>query len=224
VREHGPQPPGRVAALLAQACESLAEAHEAGLVHRDIKPANLFLCRLAAWLDVIKVLDFGVTRAAHSRSEADAIAGTPAYMAPEQALGDPASPASDLYSLGCVAYWLLAGRPPYEGDEADHVMEAHVAAPLPELPASVRATTPPALVQLVTRCLAKRPEHRPTSAALLGTALRRVASESASTFPEAMRLAFWSMREVRPARERKGDVTLPMLSVRKREASVRRAS
>lgn len=224
VRQHGPQPPARVAQLLAQACDSLAEAHAAGLVHRDIKPANLFLCHLAGWLDVLKVLDFGLTRAVGSNQDGRAaIEGTPAYMAPEQALGERVGPSSDLYSLGCVGYWLLTGRPPYELDDPDATMEAHVAAPLPELPAAVRAAVPPALVQLITRCMAKLPDHRPTSAAALGAALRRVASECAPTFTESMRAAFWAARQPGELPEGRGERTQPMVAVQ-HARSIRRAS
>jgi len=213
VCEHGAQPPARVARILAQACDSLAEAHAAGLVHGDVKPANLFLCRLVSWLDVVKVLDFGLTRAVGTRVNAAKVQGTPAYMAPEQALGDPTSAASDLYALGCVGYWLLAGRRPYESEDPEGLLESHVIAPVPELPVSVLAATPPALVQLLTRCMAKHAEHRPSSAAALAHALRRVAAECAATYPDEARAAFWASRFAGPTATTPGVVTEPVLSV-----------
>ncbi|MET0343520.1 MAG: protein kinase [Polyangiales bacterium] len=216
VRQHGPQPAARVAAMLAQACESLAEAHAHGLVHRDVKPANVFLCRLAASLDVIKVLDFGLTRAVGSGPRADTVEGTPEYMAPEQALGVEVGPASDLYSLGCVGFWLLSGRPPYAESDPDLVMDAHVSAPIPELPEAIRAQTPPGLVQLLTRCMAKRPDHRPTSADALARALRRIAIEHAESFSESMQAAFWAARDARAPTARVVSETQPMLSVGRR--------
>jgi serine/threonine protein kinase len=116
VKLDGPQPPARVVHLLRQACHSLHEAHKAFFVHRDIKPANLFLCRYGADLDFLKVLDFGLV--AQRRKDADpskltadnAITGTPAFMAPEVVMGDhPIDGRTDIYALGCVAYWLLTG-------------------------------------------------------------------------------------------------------------------
>ena len=203
VRRYGRQPPARVASILAQMCESLAEAHAAGLVHRDVKPANVFLSRLGDTLDVVKVLDFGLTRAIHKRpSDEDTVEGTPAFMSPEQAVGDAVGPAADLYALGCVGYFLLVGRPPYETTTAEAAMKAHVSEPVPELPADLRATVPPALAQLLVRCMAKRPDRRPTSAKVLGEALRRVEAECVETFLPETRERWWSMHEQTRAAER----------------------
>jgi tRNA A-37 threonylcarbamoyl transferase component Bud32 len=215
VRDHGPQPAARVAAILAQVCDSLAEAHAAGLVHRDIKPANIFLCCLAQWLDVVKVLDFGLTRAVASGAEPSAVEGTPSYMSPEQALCEPVAPSSDLYSVGCVGFWLLSGNPPYADDDPVVVMEAHVSAPVPQLPRAIRASTPPALVQLLTRCLAKHAEHRPVSAAVLGRAFRAVARESSDTFSAEMQIAFWQTRPARRNLAVDAEPTLPMTAVQR---------
>src|SRR5690606_2345143 len=101
---------------LAQVCDSLAEAHELGLVHRDVKPANLFLCRLAEQEDFVKVLDFGLASLAmRGAGLGRTVEGTPAIMAPEQALGEPLGPTADIYALGCVAYFMLVGEPPFRG-------------------------------------------------------------------------------------------------------------
>src|SRR6185436_17591832 len=128
VREDGPQPASRVIAIVSQACQSLGEAHDAGLLHRDIKPANLELCRAADEVDIVKVLDFGIV---HNIAEPIAepitppprnsasklpqsesgprltregvVIGTPGYIPPEQAVAGPIDPRGDLYALGCVA-------------------------------------------------------------------------------------------------------------------------
>src|SRR5262249_58349708 len=117
VRQTGPVPAGRTIYLLRQACASLEEAHVRGLVHRDIKPANIHVGRLGLEHDFVKVLDFGlvksVTGAAAGQSLETAVGstpGTPAYMAPEVALGETVDGRADLYALGCVAYYLLTGH------------------------------------------------------------------------------------------------------------------
>src|SRR5258708_21435974 len=113
VKEFGPQPPARVVEILRQVCQSLAEAHGEGLVHRDIKPTNIFLCRMGIQYDFIKVLDFGLVKAALGEGESrmtreGVTTGTPAYMAPEVVMAsEQVDGRADLYGLGCVAYWLL---------------------------------------------------------------------------------------------------------------------
>ena len=118
VKEFGPLDPARVANLLEQVCDSLAEAHEKGLVHRDIKPANIQVCRMGTRFDFVKVLDFGLARARSRRGGAKpggessiVVIGTPSYLAPEMATGGDVDARADIYSLGCVGYWLLTGRP-----------------------------------------------------------------------------------------------------------------
>lgn len=192
VRVHGPQPATRVACMLAEICDSLAEAHEAGLVHQDIKPANVFVCRLAESLDVVKVLDFGLTRAIGRRRNDGLTEGTPAYMAPEQAMGEAPGPAADLYSVGCVGYFLLTGRQPYEGTDSAELMRAHVSASAPELHPHIRERLPPAFVQLLTRCLAKKPDRRPSSARALASALRTLTFEGETSFGRETCEAFWT--------------------------------
>ncbi|WP_437335704.1 protein kinase domain-containing protein [Sorangium sp. So ce394] len=171
VKLDGPQPPARVVHLLRQACHSLHEAHRAFLVHRDIKPANLFLCRYGADLDFLKVLDFGLVAvrkkdAAPSTLTADnAITGTPAFMAPEVVVGDrPIDGRTDIYALGCVAYWLLTGALVFEAETAMKMVLLH-ATEAPVAP-SKRAgrPIPPALDRLVLDCLEKDPAKRPQSA------------------------------------------------------------
>jgi serine/threonine protein kinase len=210
VRRFGRQPPARVAAILAQICDSLAEAHAAGLVHQDIKPANVFLCHLAEALDFVKVLDFGIARAVGPRGQRlSRSEGTPAFMSPEQILGEPVGPLSDLYAVGGVGFFLLSGTPPFLQGNVEDVQLAHIEDPIPELPEEVRRHVPAALTQLITRCLAKRPEHRPVSAKVLAEALRSIAQQCAETFPEAVRDGFWRALEEERLRRR---ASLPSLS------------
>ncbi len=177
VRQHGPLDPSRVVHILRQVCESLEEAHAYGLVHRDIKPANIHLGKLGLRDDFVKVLDFGLVRSMAGPSEesltgaAGMTPGTPAYMAPEMAHDRTVDGRADLYSLGCVAYYLLTGHLVFEGDTPLQTILKHLQQS-PE-PPSRRTDRPiPAeLESLVLACLAKRPDDRPRSAAALAEAL-----------------------------------------------------
>ena len=130
MKKFGPQPPARVAAILRQVCLSLGDAHRQGMIHRDIKPTNIFLCRMGNQHDFAKVLDFGLVKVLDSNEAGmtgeGATTGTPAYMAPEVALGNPIDGRTDLYGLGCVAYWLLTGSLVFEEKGATATMLAHV--------------------------------------------------------------------------------------------------
>ncbi len=178
VRRFGPQSPSRVVHLLSQACASLAEAHASGLIHRDIKPANLHLCRLGLEYDFVKVLDFGLAKRDHHGTAAqtlltapEATTGTPAYMPPEMASGDPLDGRVDLYSLGCVGYFLLTGKLVFEGDNALRMILQHLQSE--PIPPSVRSGLPIpfGLEDAILRCLAKNPAHRPAGAGELAAAL-----------------------------------------------------
>jgi serine/threonine-protein kinase len=169
VDKFGPQPASRVAYILRQVCESLEEAHRRGLIHRDIKPSNILLCALGLEHDFAKVLDFGLakeltTQEARLTIEGTA-AGTPAYMAPEVAMGDGAIDGrADLYSLGCVAYFLLTGENVFEEKTPTATALAHVQRqPVPPSQRS-EMPIPPDLDAVVLSCLAKKPEDRPASA------------------------------------------------------------
>ena len=181
VTRFGPQPPGRVVHLLRQACQSLAEAHAAGLVHRDIKPANLHLGRMALEYDFVKVLDFGLVKGEY-RWDRDDIritmpeltAGTPAYMAPELASGDPVDGRVDLYALGCVAYYLLTGTMVFRAETPVQLILQHLRSE-PEPPSfRLGRALPAELEHVVLRCLAKDPACRPATAQELEDALRLV--------------------------------------------------
>ena len=166
----GVQPPARVVHILKQVLGALAEAHARGLVHRDIKPANIVLCERGGMHDVAKVVDFGlVKRTAQpdvQLSMEQGVIGTPLFLAPES-LTDPEhlDGRSDLYSLGAVAYFLLTGRPVFEGHSVLEICSQHLYTQ--PLPASERLgrPLPAALEQLVMRCLAKSPADRFDSAA-----------------------------------------------------------
>jgi serine/threonine protein kinase len=183
VERHGPQPPARVAHLVAQVASALAEAHAAGLIHRDVKPANVMVCERGGMLDVVKVLDFGLAKEKNAGTDAATrddgrILGTPLYLPPE-ALTAPESvdERSDLYSLGALGYFLLTGTAPFTGSNVTDVCYQHLhAAPVP---VSLRAPgpIPRELERLVMSCLAKSRAARPGSAALLNAALLPLAAE-----------------------------------------------
>ena len=171
VRRFGPAPAGRTVFLLRHACHSLGEAHARGLVHRDIKPSNIHACRLGLNVDFVKVLDFGLVKTKFGNSHEDTLltspdvtTGTPAFMAPEMALGEATvDHRVDIYALGCVGYWLLTGRLVFEADTAVKMMLQHIQA---EPLAPSRATeleVPPELDAILLDCLAKDPAKRPSS-------------------------------------------------------------
>jgi serine/threonine protein kinase len=188
---HGPLPPARVVFLLRQACRSLAEAHRHGLVHRDIKPANLFVCRLGLDEDFVKVLDFGIVKPVRSFDIRD-ISGeiavdapdgtvhgnlccTPAFMAPEMVLEpELVGPTTDIYQLGCVAYWLLTGELVFPGDAPLGLMHAHMYEQPPPVRGRSHEPIPDELASLVSDCLRKEPEERPSSAEALADRLAAI--------------------------------------------------
>jgi serine/threonine-protein kinase len=187
VERFGALPSERVIYLLAQACDSLDDAHSRGLIHRDIKPANLFLARKGSTCDFLKVLDFGLVKRWRAEEDADRkdalqsqapaqslqtnlgqIVGTPAFLAPEAALGEQAVDGrADLYALGCVGYWMLTGAPVFDDISAVAMAVAHVTKE--PVPPSARVKQPVVaeLEQIILQCLRKDRERRPSSAAAL---------------------------------------------------------
>jgi len=171
VEEHGPLPPARTIHILRQVCESLAEAHDRGLVHRDIKPANIQVCCMGQYYDFVKVLDFGLVKSFAADATTDpalsapnAVAGTPAYLSPESALGEMVDQRTDIYALGCVAFWMLTGRSVFEGQGVVQLMARHIHTP-PDPPSRYSLfRIPPLLDEVVLACLAKQPEDRPATA------------------------------------------------------------
>ena len=185
VKKYGPVPAERAVHILEQVCASLADAHGNGLVHRDIKPANIVISRVGAAWDFVKVLDFGLVKLEGARQSDEsvkltavgAVSGTPAFMAPEIALGEMATDHRvDIYSLGCVAYWLVTGTLVFEGATGMKVMFAHAHTPPPPPSSRVELPIPPALEQLILACLEKDPARRPATAAELGARLTALAA------------------------------------------------
>ncbi len=179
VERHGPLSPERVVFLLKQACLSLSEAHAQGLVHRDIKPANLFVCRLGSEYDFMKVVDFGVVSRHASESSqittAGMILGTPAFLAPELVSSHGFDGRADIYALGCVAFWLLTGRPPFDAGDAMSILMHH-AQTAPSAPSTMsEEPIPPQLDAIVLECLEKAPARRPATADVLWDRLDRLA-------------------------------------------------
>lgn len=164
----GKLPPARAVHFLKQVCASLVEAHQAGIIHRDIKPLNVMICKRGGQLDIVKVLDFGLVKDVINSdpielTHKDIVRGTPLYISPER-LRDPsiATPASDLYSIGVLAFNLLSGKDPFSGSSSLHIAEQvlhtepmRLSSLLPELPES--------LTQLVWQCMKKDPAERPAS-------------------------------------------------------------
>jgi serine/threonine-protein kinase len=176
VERHGPLPPSRAVYLLRQVCGALREAHAAGLIHRDLKPSNIFAARCGGMEDVAKLLDFGLVRPSSTArtsylSAEGQILGTPLFMSPEQARGTrELDERSDIYSLGAVAYYLLTGQPPFEGENGLAVLIAHARDPVVP-PSQVRPGIPEDLERVVLRCLAKDPADRFLDAERLERAL-----------------------------------------------------
>ncbi len=176
----GPMPPREAAALVAAIAEAVAHAHEAGVVHRDLKPENV----LIGPDGTPRLTDFGLARdlAASLGTKTGASLGTPSYMAPEQALGGQGcdAPAVDIYGIGAILYETLTGAPPFHGGGAMAVLQ-RVVTDEPESPDLVRARrglppVPPGLERVRRAAMARRPEERSVSAAVVAEALRRVAA------------------------------------------------
>ena len=203
VKQHGPQPAGRVVAFLRQACESLEEAHDAGLVHRDIKPSNVFVCRLGMRTDFVKVLDFGLVKdlagAAQAGLTTTAASGTPAFMSPEQVRGEDTDPRTDVYGLGCLAYFLLTGTIVFDKPSAMAMAVAHLNE-RPEPPSRrSELPVPQMLERIVMACLEKNRAERPQSMAELRAMLDGCTDVTPWTEGEANR--WWALHRPEPVRK-----------------------
>lgn len=169
VRERGPLDPVRASLIVSQCCESLAEAHAVGVLHRDLKPENLFLVSSPTSQEFVKVLDFGIAQlgdeADTSQEPRGVVVGTASYMSPEQMLGKPLDPRSDLYSLATILYELVAGCLPFDAPTPQElgVLKTSQDAPLVRRrnPASA---IPPELEMFLARALSRSPEDRPADA------------------------------------------------------------
>lgn len=202
VERFGPLPAERVVHLLAQVCDSLGEAHAVRLVHRDIKPSNIHVCRYGRQLDFVKVLDFGLVKRVRGLEDGQTqlqltapheISGTPAFMAPEQVLGGADTDArTDVYAVGCVAFWLLTGRPVFRGSTVMEVLMQHARDEPPPPSRYSELPVPAALDAVILRCLAKSPEDRPQSADELAEAL--TAACDPRSWTPARASEWWKLR------------------------------
>ncbi|MCZ6918532.1 MAG: serine/threonine-protein kinase [Gemmatimonadetes bacterium] len=201
VQQYGPQPPGRVAKLIRQACHSLYEAHLNGLVHRDIKPANIMTCRYGTDLDFVKVLDFGLVKRgqapaadAAQLTQVGTVSGTPAFMPPEQAMADAEIDGrADIYGLGCVAYWLLTGKLVFPRSSVMAMVIAHATEEPPSLSGHKAQEIPQKLEDIVLACLAKDPDHRPQTAKALSKMLEWI--ELDMPWTDEAEEQWWAERE-----------------------------
>jgi serine/threonine-protein kinase len=195
VQRDGPLPPERAVHVLRQVCGALREAHAIGLIHRDIKPGNILICERGGLHDVAKLLDFGLVLTQGAGADGvtvtheGALAGTPAYMSPEQAgAHENLDPRSDIYSLGAVAYFLLTRQPPFVGRSPAQTVAAHIYEPPAPL-SNYRPDVPEDLQAVVMRCLAKDPAQRFPDAQSLELAL--AACLAAGHWTEKQAINWW---------------------------------
>ncbi|MCM0678486.1 serine/threonine protein kinase, partial [Micromonospora phytophila] len=181
LRRAGRLDPASTMSVVAQAAEALHTAHLAGIVHRDVKPGNLLVKRDGR----VVLVDFGIARSGTTAgiTAANVVLGTASYMSPEQAANQPVSPATDIYALGAVAYFCLAGRPPFDGDNPLQVALRH----LQDEPAPLPPGTPPPVVALVERAMAKRPGERYPDAAALADAAAEARDATLAMIPMSAR-------------------------------------
>jgi serine/threonine-protein kinase len=198
IEQHGALPPERAVHLLRQVCQALREAHGIGLIHRDIKPSNIFACERGKIYDVAKLLDFGLVKSFGTEDDSvkltrdGALAGSPAYMSPEQALGHKVLDArSDIYNVGAVGYFLMTGKLPFDRESALQMLHAHAYEPL--VPSQeFNAAVPADLQRVILRCLEKDPDHRYQDAVTLEKAL--AACESTNPWTDERAEEWWRRR------------------------------
>jgi eukaryotic-like serine/threonine-protein kinase len=211
LHERGSLAVALAAEYVIQACEALAAAHAAGIVHRDVKPENLFLAKRAAGIDVVKVLDFGISKATlgsqpppaiGATAGTRAVTGSLAYMSPEQIRGDDVDHRTDIWSLGAVLYELLAGRNAFDASSVT-ALSAEILETEPASLATIRPDVPVELAAVVSRCLSKDLAVRYQNVADLALALLPFAPRrsvlSAEQCAATLRAAGWRMRSEHPA-------------------------
>jgi len=184
IEANAPMPPAQIYPFVEQICSALGAAHESGVVHRDLKPENIFVLGIEPVN--LKILDFGLAKllesddqAPVSRTATGIVMGTPLTIAPEQAAGQPdqIGPHTDLYSLGVILFWMLAGQPPFHDSRSAVLLAKHITEAPPPLAKYVPGLPPP-IVELVEACLEKMPEDRPASAATISDRFRAGLSEA----------------------------------------------
>jgi serine/threonine-protein kinase len=218
----GPLERGRALDIFAQIASALEAAHEAGIVHRDLKPENIFLKREPDNHDFVKVLDFGIAKVKNLSAKltrTGMVFGTPHYMSPEQAAGQPVDHRSDIYSLGVIMYQVFTGQLPFDGDSFMDVMTKHMYEPVPP-PNRPGLELPPALEAIVLRALQKKPEQRQQTMRELRDELQnvRLGQPAMSPLPSSVALAPNEPVRLSPQPERSAPATSTTL-----EAAARRA-
>jgi serine/threonine-protein kinase len=202
-----PLPLRRVLTIGLQLCDALDAAHGQDIIHRDLKPGNIIILDDPPGRDLIKVLDFGLAKSLVADTSSvvthtSAVLGTPLYMPPEQIEGRPSDQRADLYSLGCILYQMLSGRPPFLGDTVNVVLSAHISDPAPPLP----ATVPAALAQMVERLMHKDPARRMRSAREAREAMQAILE--GGTLPSAFEITHDTTPDIRLPSVETGPVAL----------------
>jgi eukaryotic-like serine/threonine-protein kinase len=211
VERDGPQPSGRVIHILRQVAGALAEAHQTSLIHRDVKPANILVSDRGGAFDLVKVVDFGLVKELDASTDvtvtrADALTGTPAYLAPEMVTApDSIDGRADLYGLGGVAYYLLTGTAVFSGSTVMEVIGQHLHSD-PDRPSlRLGSEIPEDLERVVLQCLAKHPDQRPGNAGRLETMLAELAQRH--PWPASTARQWWTeFRVQQPSRFSKRSV------------------
>lgn len=195
IKAYGALPSGRVVYLLRQLCGALNEAHSMSLIHRDLKPANVFVSERGGKNDVVKILDFGLVKEQVVAGD-DAVGnrqgfcGTPLFMSPEQAaFYDQVDQRSDIYSIGCMAYYALTGKPPFDGPATTDILVAH-ASDAPVAPSTYTPEIDVGLQSCLLRCLEKNPEDRFQSVSELAEALEQC--QCASHWTDERASSWWA--------------------------------
>jgi serine/threonine-protein kinase len=207
IKQHGPLEPERAAHIAAQIASALAAAHQANVLHRDLKPNNIRIVSHEGDTDFVKVLDFGIARFfeedenEEQLTAAGKVIGTPHYMSPEQIASKPLDPRADLYTLGCLLFFLLTGRTPFVGKTFE-VMRQH-AFDKPPTPSAVSGRpVPSAIESVVMGLLEKDPDKRPTNAQHVADMLKRASGVRGEGVPSAQGVSFEDLPE-------SGDDTIP---------------
>ncbi|MET0410574.1 MAG: serine/threonine-protein kinase [Polyangiaceae bacterium] len=207
VQEHGAQPPERVVHVLTQICGALAEAHDLGLVHRDVKPANVLLSPRRHEHELAKIVDFGLVKRVDTSPEhanltgSNTITGTPLYMSPEAIqTPDAVDARSDLYALGALAWFMLVGKPPFEGSSIVEICGQHLLSPARRPGAALGQPIASDLEDLVLACLEKRAGDRPPDARTLRRMLE--GSSVAGLWTPERAAAWWQSHAPVPVAEK----------------------